>query len=226
MFNFFFNLLQALTLGLLTPLTAVCVLPLYPAFLSYLSNQVNPENQDNNQILKFGIILSAGVISFMFLIGLIFTTFLETSLTNVIQIISPIAFILLALMSLKLIFNINFGINLPHTVKPFFKNPNLNAYLYGFFFGAIVIPCNPLLISALFVKSVTITSFIENILSFIFFGIGIAIPLLIISALSTINTSKFMDFFLIHNKIINRISGIIMLTISLYYLFFVFKILG
>jgi cytochrome c-type biogenesis protein len=225
MLSLFYNLIQALILGLLTPLTAVCVLPLYPAFLTYLSKQVDKSSEDKNQIMTFGILISAGVISFMLLIGLLFTTFLEVSLTKVIGIISPIAFIILALMSIKLIFNINLGINLPHSINLTFKNPKLNAFFYGFFFGAIIIPCNPLLIAALFVKSVTITSFAQNILSFIFFGVGISIPLLLLAGLSSINSQKFMDFFLVHNKIINRISGLIMLTISLYYLFYVFRIL-
>ena len=35
------NVFTSFFLGLLTPLTAVCVLPLYPAFITYLSNQVN-----------------------------------------------------------------------------------------------------------------------------------------------------------------------------------------
>jgi cytochrome c-type biogenesis protein len=226
MLSLFYNLIHALILGLFTPLTAVCVLPLYPAFLSYLSKQVDKSSEDKNQIMTFGILISSGVISFMLLIGLLFTTFLEVSLTKVIGIISPIAFIILALMSIKLIFKINLRINLPHSINLTFKNPKSNAFFYGFFFGAIVIPCNPLLIAALFVKSVTITSFAQNILSFIFFGIGISIPLLVLAGLSSINSQKFMDFFLIHNKIINRISGLIMLTISLYYLFFVFKIIS
>ena len=41
------NITTAFVLGFLTPLTAVCVLPLYPAFLIYLSNQIaQKENQD------------------------------------------------------------------------------------------------------------------------------------------------------------------------------------
>lgn len=221
------NLIQALSLGLLTPLTAVCVLPLYPAFLTYLSKQVDTNSKDENQVLKFGILVSSGVISFMLIIGLLFTTILEVSLTNIISIISPIAFSILALISLKLIFNIktNF-LKLPHIVTPESKNPYISAYLYGFFFGAIVIPCNPLLIAALFAKSVTITSFIQNILSFIFFGIGISIPLLMLATFSDTKSKTFINFIIDNNKIINKLSGVIMFGISIYYLFFVFRIIG
>jgi cytochrome c-type biogenesis protein len=227
MLDFLFNLIQALTLGLLTPLTAVCVLPLYPAFLTYLSKQVDTSLEDKNQVLKFGILVSAGVISFMLIIGLLFTTILEVSLTNIISIISPIAFTILALMSINLIFNLKFNfIKLPHIITPESKNPYISAFLYGFFFGAIVIPCNPLIIAALFAKSVTITSFAQNILSFIFFGLGISIPLLMLATFSDTKSKTFMNFIIDNNKIINKISGLIMLTISIYYLIFVFKIFG
>ncbi len=226
MINLFYNLIQALILGLLTPLTAVCVLPLYPAFLTYLSNQINSDSNDKNQVLKLGIIISLGVITFMLIIGLLFTSILELSLNKIIGIISPIAFIILAIMSIKLIFNIKINfLKLPHIVTPESKNPYISAFLYGFFFGAIVIPCNPLLIAALFAKSVTITSFIQNILSFIFFGIGITIPLILLSILSDTKSKVFLNFIIDNNKIINRISGILMLLISIYYLFFVFKII-
>ena len=108
------NLIQALVLGILTPLTAICVLPLYPAFLSYLTKQINTNqiekdsttNSNKNQILKFGVLVSLGVISFMFVIGLVFTSILQVSLTKIIGIITPFAFSILILIALGLIFNI------------------------------------------------------------------------------------------------------------------------
>lgn len=217
-----FNILQSLILGLLTPLTAVCVLPLYPGFLSYLANQIN-EKDSKHQILKLGFLVSFGVISFMIILGLIFTTFLQKSLTNVIEVVSPIAFSVLILISLFLIFNINLGNFMPSfNLKNNSKNPKLNAYFYGFFFGAIILPCNPGFIAAFFTRSLLFISPIESMLNFLAFGIGIALPLLLLSLIS-ISSSKLIISFLIKNKRkINLFSGIIMLFISLYYLIYVF----
>lgn len=79
-------------LGLLTPLGAVCVLPLYPAFVASLSNEVSRKESDKKVITLFGLLMTSGVIVFMFLLGLVFTTILQVSLTAVIEIISPVAF--------------------------------------------------------------------------------------------------------------------------------------
>ena len=41
----------AFLLGLATPLTAVCVLPLYPGFLSFLASQVSEKENKKNILL-------------------------------------------------------------------------------------------------------------------------------------------------------------------------------
>lgn len=216
---------EAFVLGLLTPLTAACVLPLYPGFLVYLSNQLSGKEQSRKTIALFGFIVSFGVVLFMTLFGLIFTTILKASLTNVIEIISPIAFGILIIISILLIFNIDIARFLPRTKTPGAKNPMVNAFLFGFFFGAIVIPCNPLFIAVLFTRTVSTIDFLGNLLRFLFFGVGMAFPLLVFSLLSTASSGAIIGFLLKHKRSINLTAGVIMLTISTYYLIFVFSIL-
>ena len=91
---------EAFLLGLATPLGAVCVLPIYPGFLVYLSSQVSGGEASRKTIFLFGVIITAGIILFMFLMGLVFTTIFEVSLTSVVQIVSPIAFGILLIISL------------------------------------------------------------------------------------------------------------------------------
>lgn len=219
------NLFTAFTLGLLTPLTALCVLPLYPGFLSYLSKKLSKQKEpDRKLLIMFGLIITFGVIIFMFLLGLIFTTVLQVSLTKIIGIVSPIAFGTLIIISVLLIFNIDIGKFLPKYNVPVLRNPLLSAFIYGFFFGAIVIPCNPLFIAALFTRTAAGSDFISNLLSFIFFGLGIGFPLLLFSLISGAASKAIMNFLAKYQKAINVISGIFMLIISVYYLVFVFKL--
>jgi cytochrome c-type biogenesis protein len=220
------NFVTSFILGLLTPLTAVCVLPLYPGFIAYLAGQLKEKTKIKNLPLLLGLLVSAGVISFMFLIGLVFTTLLEVSLTGVIGIISPIAFIVLGLFSILLIFNIDIGTLLPQIQAPTSKNPLLSSFIFGFFFGAIVIPCNPLFIAALFTKALTIMDFFSNMLSFLFFGLGLSAPLIVLSLISSAKSRSIISFLGRHKKVINVGSGIIMLAVSLYYLIFVFRVVG
>lgn len=47
-------------------------------------------------IAVLGATVAAGVLSLLALLGVVFTTVLETSLTNVVGVVSPIAFVVLA----------------------------------------------------------------------------------------------------------------------------------
>ncbi len=222
----FSDISTAFVLGLLTPTTAVCVLPLYPGFLAYLSNQLSGGESDKRKLAMFGLVISSGVILFMVLMGLIFTTILQVSLTSVISLVSPIAFGILMIISLMLIFDVDIGRFFPTTHVPTAKNPLVGAFSYGFFFGAIVVPCNPLFIAALFARTISAMSFIENVLSFFSFGVGMAFPLLAFSLISTAKSRAIIGFLTKYKRHINLSAGVIMLVISFYYLVFVFRVLG
>ena len=224
----------AFTLGLFTPLGAVCVLPIYPGFLVYLSSQISAREPGRTTIFLFGLVISSGVILFMLLLGLVFTTILEISLTSVVQIVSPIAFGILLAISLVLIVtgilslvsNIKVDIwrFLPKGRAPLARNPWLSAFLYGFFFGAIVVPCNPGFIAILFARAVSTIDFLQNVSRFLLFGIGVAFPLLVLAAVSSAATDTVINFLTKHGNWVNLVAGLIMLGISLYYLIFVFRV--
>jgi len=224
MVSFISDVGTSFILGLLTPLTAVCVLPLYPAFLSYLANKVSIPGQKPQPLYKYGLMVVLGVVVFMAILGLIFTTIFKASLTKVIGIISPIAFGILIIISILLIFNIDFAKYLPKAKTPQSEKPMRGAFLYGFFFGGIVIPCNPLFIAALFTSTLTTVDFAANMVKFLSFGLGIGFPLLVFSAISTTKSNAVIGFLSTHKRKINLIAGIAMFFISWYYLIFVFRI--
>jgi len=218
------NLTSTFMLGLLTPLTAVCVLPLYPGFLSFLSRKLSTEKGNRGRPMALGGLVTSGVILFMLLVGLVFTTLIEASLTRVIQVVSPIAFAALAVISVLLIFNVDAGKLFPQARIPSVKSAYLSALLYGFFFGAIVAPCNPGMIAAFFTKTLATTTahFLVNMLHFLLFALGIGFPLLVIALVSGTASQRIVRFLVTHKAVINRVAGAIMLGISLYYLLFVF----
>lgn len=220
------DLAESFVLGVLTPLGAVCVLPLYPGFLAYLSNQLAGRSSNRRTIPQIGLSVTLGVITFMFLIGLVFTTILQVSLTQVIGIVSPIAFGLLIVLSILLILDIDIGRLIPRAKVPRGKSPWASAFFYGFFFGAIVIPCNPLFIAVFFTRSVSVLDFGANLLRFVVFGIGLATPLLALALVSTVASGTIIRFLARHKSVINRSAGVMMLGISLYYLIAVFDVFG
>ena len=219
------SLAEAFVLGVLTPLGAVCVLPLYPAFLSHVSGQLAGREAKRGSILESALWVSFGVIGFMFVLGLLFTTILQVSLTRVIGIVSPIAFGLLAVISLLLIFNVDVGKLIPRARVPIARTPRLTSLLYGLFFGAIVVPCNPLFIAIFFTRSVSIAGFGIGMLRFLAFGIGIAAPLLALALLSMAASRAVIRWLTTHRTAINRVAGALMLGISVYYLIYVFRVI-
>jgi cytochrome c-type biogenesis protein len=225
MINALTNLGIAFLAGFFAPLGAVCVLPLYPGFLSYLANKVSTKDSQK-QIIYLGLVVTFGVILSMFIVGLLFTAIFSASLTNAISIISPIAFGILGIISILLIFNIDIGRFFPKAHAPVLKNPYLSALIFGLFFGAIVLPCNPAALVVLFALSTSVSSFIINLLNFIFFGFGMALPLLILAIISGAASKQVIGFLTTYKRSINIIAGLIMLVISIYYLVFVFKIFG
>lgn len=227
MLDFFAGLASSLVLGILTPLTAVCVIPLYPGFLAFLSNQTGGDGTRRPPLL-LGAMVTLGVISFMSLLGLLFTTILEVSLTAVVSIVSPIAFGILLVIGSLMIFDFDMGKIFPKFQSPTSKNPMWSAFLFGFFFGAIVLPCNPGLIAAMFSKTLATSTigFIGNITNFIVFGIGMATPLLVFAGISGVKSQRIISFLIKHKTIINRMTGVTLVGISIYYLLFVFRVLG
>ena len=216
--------LSSFLLGLATPLTALCVIPLYPSFISYLSKQLD-EDQSQKTYALFGMIVVAGVISFMLALGLIFSTIIQASLTSVIEIISPIAFGILGVMSIAMILELDFQRYLPSKSSPEFENPLLNAYSFGFFFGAIIIPCNPAFIATFFARAFLFETPLTSIANFTMFGLGIGFPLMAFSILSSSKSQEVIGFLQKHDSLIHRGSGAVMLSISLYYLIKVFGLI-
>ncbi len=216
--------LSSFFLGLATPLTAACVLPLYPGFLSYLSRHFSNDESRKTYVL-FGTLVVAGVISFMLSVGLIFSTLIEVSLTSVTQILSPIAFTFLGAVSLAMILNIDFQRYLPSVESPEFDKPLKNAFAFGFFFGAIVLPCNPGYITVFLARATLFNNPVSGLMNFLLFGLGIGFPLLAFSVASSTRSKQVITMLTAHEKRINQVTGLIMLTVSVYYIVFVFEIL-
>ncbi len=208
-------------LGVLTPLTALCVIPLYPAFLSRLARTVGERHDAQRYLVLFGLLVSLGVIAFMTLVGVVFTTWLQASLTRVIGIVSPIAFAIIAVAGVVLIW----GWKPKRKVRPNrLSNPYLSAVAYGFFFGAIVIPCNPALIAAFFARVATVSDAAANYAQFAAFTLGICAPLIAFSAVSRASSRWMVEALVRYERPIGVVAGSVMVAVAAYYLVFVFEV--
>ncbi len=224
-------------LGLATPLSAVCVVPLYPGFVAYLSAQSGGDGGDSTRTgdagseggyspALLGVLVVAGVLAFMLSVGLLFSAVLQQSLTGVIGVVSPIAFGLLALVSVALIADLEVFARAPAVEPPQTSHPAATAVLYGFFFGAIVVPCNPGVITFALARQFLVTAPVEKLLVFFAFGLGIGTPLLALAVVSEAAGRWVTRLLARHRRAINVTTGVVMLAVSLYYLTRVFDVFG
>jgi cytochrome c-type biogenesis protein len=220
---FFEELLLSFVLGFAANLNP-CVLPLYPGFLAYLSSKTEMVNKQRF-IRISGAVVLAGVLTFMVIIGAI-TAGLGLSINQFVGTASPIAFGVLVVLGVILLLDINLMKLLPQWKTPIKKNPWYSAFIFGFLYGPIVIPCNAPLVFAVFAYSVGLVSFLDRFILFLAFGIGLGVPLLLLSFMSSTKSSWLIKKFVKYHTPINRVAGALLIVLGLYELIFVFRVLG
>ena len=122
--------------------------------------------------------------------------------------------------------NIDVGKLLPRIHVPMVRNPLAKGLINGLFFGAIVIPCNPLFIATMFARTLLSLDVLGNMMKFLFFGIGLAFPLLAFALSSTTASSAVIRFLTKYRKVVNLVAGAVMLPVSAYYLVFISRVFG
>jgi len=216
---------EVFLIGVATPLTAACALPLYPGFLAYLSAQDEADGAIPSAGLAALVVL--GVVAFMASVGVVFSFLLEVSLTLVVEVVSPVAFGVLAVVSVALLLDRDVASWLPTREPPQSSHPVLTAFAYGFFFGAIVLPCNPGLLALFFARaSGLFATPLSGFVGFLSFGFGMGLPLLVFGVVSQSTGERVTRGLARRSGAINRLTGAIMLPVALYYLLVVFDVAG
>ena len=144
---------------------------------------------------------------------------LEESIGRVVTDVSPIAFVVLAVVGAVLLVNPKGFSRLPSFEPPQTRYPSATAFAYGFFFGAVVIPCNPGTIALFFARSpVLYDTHVESMLGFLAFGLGIGAPLLAFAVVSESFGRRVTGVLARYSNPINRAVGAVLLGVSVYYL--------
>jgi cytochrome c-type biogenesis protein len=203
--------------GLLTPLGAVCVLPLYPGYISFLAGPGESVRGVLGRLL-LGFSTAAGILASMFLFGLVVVILLAYPLAWALRIISPIAYFFLGIIGIFLILGLFPEFTFKTAHLPSGRVPFVGAFIFGLFFGILMLPCNAAPIAILLALSTSTSDFFNNMLNFIFFGAGMAMPLIAISALSMYRGNVGTAFLVRHKRAINLVTGTLMLMVAISYL--------
>jgi cytochrome c-type biogenesis protein len=205
-------ILTSFSLGLLAT-TSPCVLPLYPGFLAYLSGGQNGKEIQGRYLL--GVFVLAGVLTMMLALGGIIAL-LSISVGRALSVIIPVADTVIILLGMLLLLNINPFKSLPQVQIPLFSHPFANAFLYGLLYGPIALPCSGPLVVSIFALSVTVSEALSKLNIFLWFGLGFGLPLLALSFLSGTAQRWITRQFAVHARIINFLSGLLLLIVGVY----------
>ena len=180
------ELVGAAVLGVGATITP-CVLPLYPAFLAYLTGRRAQPAAAEAPVLPpavAALLVWAGVVAGMILIGALFAL-LSVSLSRFIGVVLPIADLLLIGLGILLLLGRNPFARLPQLAPTALGRggPAAGAFVYGLLFAPIALPCSGPFLVGIFAFSLTIGDVADQLLFFLAFGIGFGLPLFVLGLL-------------------------------------------
>ena len=211
------ELAAAVALGIGATITP-CVLPLYPAFLAYLTGQSG--GPDTGRALPpavAALLVWAGVVAGMVAIGAIFAT-LSFSLSRFIGIVLPIADVLLIVLGILLLLGRNPFARLPQLAPTALGRggPAAGAFTYGFRFAPIAVPCSGPFLVSIFAFSLTIGDVADQLLFFLAFGIGFGLPLFVLGALGQVRGAQLARAMVRWERPLQVVIGVALVAIGLW----------
>ena len=204
---------SAFSLGILSG-GSPCALPLVPGFIGYLSIQADKLGERARSFVGIAVILGVTTGMVVFALG---AAVFHTSLTILITAATPVVVAILILFGALLILNHNPFYRLPQVSIPRMGNPLFSAYAYGGLYGVIALPCSSLVILPFTIAiSLSSLSAIEAFLIFLTFGLGLGLPVVIVSVLSRAQGDWLVKQFASRTRLMNTIAGVIMIGVALY----------
>ena len=190
-----------------------CLLPLYPAFLAYLTGAtgVDAGTGGARRVSGFlGIAVLLGLLTSMMLIG--FVVFLvAVPMGRILGFAIPFIDLLLITLGVMLLAGINPFVRVRSIRVPGARGPLSQAYVYGMFLGPIALPCAGPFLVALLVVSVGAAESVGALATFFVFGLGFGLPLVLLSVLARARQDTVVRFLARHHRQIEIISGVLLI---------------
>lgn len=201
----------AFTLGLGSA-ASPCLLPLYPSFLAYLT--ANTRALDGRRASGLlGLIILAGVLTTMLVVAIILVA-VAVPIGFVLGYLIPLVDGVLIVLGVLLLMGRNPFERLPGATVPIVANPYLQAYLYGLMLGPLALPCAGAFALSLVAYSVGLAETLPRILTFIAFGLGFGLPLVLLSLLAGARRQQVVRFITSHHRAIEVVGGLLLIGVG------------
>jgi cytochrome c-type biogenesis protein len=206
--------LAAVFLAGLASAASPCLLPLYPGFIAYLSaNAGSFAGRRASGLL--GLLVLLGVLSTMAVVGLVLFL-VAVPIGRVASLLVPVIDGVLIVLGVLLLLGRNPFNRLPGMRVPIVANPYRQAYLYGVMLGPIALPCAGPFLAALLAVSVGFGDAAWRIGTFLVFGLGFGLPLVILSLLAGARQRTVVRFVLEHHRAIEIVSGVVLIAVAIW----------
>jgi cytochrome c-type biogenesis protein len=189
-----------------------CLLPLYPGFIAYLgANARSLEGRTATGAL--GLLVLLGVLTTMLVVGIVLVA-VAVPTGRLLAIATPAIDGLLIVLGVLLIMGRNPFYRLPSFRVPVLNNPFGQAYVYGIVLGPLALPCaGPFLVSLLGI-SLGVADAIGKIGTFLLFGLGFGLPLVLLSLVAAARGQAVVRWIVRHHRPIEIASGVLLIAVA------------
>ena len=203
---------MAFTLGLGSA-ASPCLLPLYPSFLAYLSaNTAALSGRRGTGLL--GLIILGGVVTTMLAVAAVLVI-VAVPIGAVLGYLVPAVDLLLIGLGLLLLSGRNPFERLPGTTVPIVANPFGQAYLYGLMLGPLALPCAGAFALSLIAYSVGLAETLPRIVTFVAYGLGFGLPLVLLSLLAGARREQIVRLVTRNHRVIEIVGGVLLVGVGI-----------
>ncbi len=105
---------------------------------------------------------------------------------------------------------------LPGTRVPIVGNPFGQAYLYGLMLGPLALPCAGAFALSLIAYSVGLAETLPRIATFIAYGLGFGLPLVVLSLLAGASRERLVRLVVRHHRPIEVVGGALLVVVGVW----------
>jgi len=154
-----------------------------------------------------------GVLTTMVAVGVVLVA-IAVPTSRLLAFVTPLIDGLLIVLGLLLLAGRNPFERLPGVSVPIVANPFGRAYLYGLLLGPIALPCaGPFLVSLLGI-SLDIGDAIGKVGTFVLFGLGFGLPLVVLSLLAGVRAQAVVRWVVARHRAIEVGAGLLLIVVA------------
>jgi len=187
-----------------------CLLPLYPGFIAYLAGNGATSTSSRASAL-LGLAVVAGVLTAVITVGVV-VSILAVPLSGLLEILVPLTTVVLVGLGLLLLSGRNPFARLASVRVPVVRHPGAQAYVYGLMLGPVAIPCSGPFLIALLAISVGVADAGARIGTFIVFGLGFGLPLILLALVGAARGQTLTRWVVARHDILLRVAGALLIV--------------